>query len=227
MDMKRVGIQNTNTECDDIINRVILDYTNVEGYPLREGLIALQNGDIDVFCSTGNTKTVIIGATSCGLRNNDWKNLSIAVRLPNGKFLTDVGAKPNFNSWSDYRFALEQLLYSMDTSNIFPNIGLLNIGEESDKGGKVLIDTYSYLKNTFDEKFIGNVEGFELDTTKADIILTNGYTGNIVLKMLEKFWNVDWSGMGGAYLLGMNKPIIIGHGRSTENEIRNIIGKAL
>lgn len=222
---KIIGIQNTHTECDILINKIIKEYSNVKGYELNEGLISLQKGDIDVFCSTGNTKTVITTAVRNGLKSNDWRNLSIAVKLPNGKFLTDVGANPNFNDKYDYKNCLEQLL--LELYPVKDKIGLLNIGSERDKGGLLRTQTYNYLELVYKERFIGNVEGNELNTTQADIILTDGFTGNIVLKMMEEYGGWNWEDVGGAYLLGLTKPVIIGHGRSTEKSIRSMINKAL
>jgi glycerol-3-phosphate acyltransferase PlsX len=136
-----------------------------------------------------------------------------------------------------------------------PRIALLNNGEEEKKGNTLASQTYQVLKAS-DLNFVGNIEGQNLSKGMADVVVTDGFTGNIVLKTLEgvgeafiKLKNntpstssadtmqldagfgslvkrIDYRESGGACLLGLNGNVIISHGRSQSKAIRNAISMA-
>jgi glycerol-3-phosphate acyltransferase PlsX len=135
-----------------------------------------------------------------------------------------------------------------------PRIALLNNGEEEKKGNALTSATYHVLKAS-ELNFVGNIEGQNLSKGMADVVVTDGFTGNVVLKTLEgvgeaflKIKNnsqgstssdaqmdvgfgslvkrIDYRESGGACLLGLNGNVIISHGRSQAKAIRNAIGMA-
>jgi len=100
--------------------------------------------------------------------------------------LMDSGA--NVNVTADYlvQWALMGSIYMKNVFGIdTPEVGLLNNGAEEHKGTQIQIDTYAKLKTEKDVKFIGNVEGKELPQNKCDVLVTDGFTGNVTLKLIE------------------------------------------
>ena len=126
-----------------------------------------------------------------------------------------------------------------------PKVGLLNMGEEEHKGPAVLQEAYQLLKSA-PVNFMGNIEGRDLIASKADVVACSGYTGNVVLKLLEGFFEMhqemfgtidtpagkrfaemwDYRATGGALLLGLNGIGIIAHGRSDALAIEKAVDAA-
>ena len=118
-----------------------------------------------------------------------------------------------------------------------PKVGLLNIGEEKGKGNLLTQATYQLLEDNEDINFIGNVEGRDLFTEKADIIVCDGFTGNVVLKLAESFYSLikkknfsdpyfdrfNYEIYGGTPVLGVDGNVLIGHGISNEYAVKNMI----
>jgi len=118
-----------------------------------------------------------------------------------------------------------------------PKVGLLNIGEEDIKGNLLCQSAFQLMKDTRDFHFIGNIEGRDLFGDKADVVVCDGYTGNIVLKALEEIYYIlkkrslvddyferfNYENFGGTPILGINAPVIVGHGISNERAIKNMI----
>src|SRR6202012_56016 len=122
-----------------------------------------------------------------------------------------------------------------------PRVGLLNIGEEEGKGNILAQATYPLLKETQDINFIGNVEGRDVFLDKADVIVCEGFVGNVLLKMAESVHhifkndrhiedafldNFNYEIYGGTPILGINSPVIIGHGISHALAFKNMISVA-
>jgi glycerol-3-phosphate acyltransferase PlsX len=119
-----------------------------------------------------------------------------------------------------------------------PRVGLLSIGEEASKGNELTREAHQLLK-TAAVSFIGNVEARDVYSGKADVIVCDGFTGNIALKVSEGLVEVladflteefrrrvDYSEYGGAPLLGLAGVAIVGHGRSSAKAVRNGIALA-
>jgi glycerol-3-phosphate acyltransferase PlsX len=114
---------------------------------------------------------------------------------------------------------------------------LVNIGEEEEKGNALTISTYPLLKSNTKINFIGNAEGRDLFSDHADVYVCDGYTGNVVLKLAESFYVVtlkkgfkddffdrfNYEQYGGSPILGVNAPVLIGHGISTPTAIKNMV----
>ncbi len=135
-----------------------------------------------------------------------------------------------------------------------PRVGLLNVGEEKGKGTDLLKEAHELLAASGLE-FVGNVEGGDIFRGVCDIVVTDGFTGNVILKLLEQFASfltqkilgelkksgvqldgralgnleqvIDYASYGGALLLGVNGVVIIGHGRSDERAVANAIAQAV
>ena len=119
-------------------------------------------------------------------------------------------------------------------------MALLNIGEEEGKGNLLAQATYPLLKENKHINFVGNVEGRDPFIDKADVVVCDGFTGNIVLKMAESIFEItqrkeihhdyldrfNFENVGGTAVLGVSKPVIIGHGISKAKAFKNMIGLA-
>ena len=118
-----------------------------------------------------------------------------------------------------------------------PRVGLLNIGEEEGKGNLLAQGTYPLLKENTQINFIGNIEGRDVFLDKADVMVCDGFTGNIILKMAESLFGItqrqgiesdyfdrfNFERYGGTPILGISKPVIIGHGISKADAFKNMI----
>ena len=220
---------------------------------------AVRAGAAGAVVSMGNTGAVV-GASTLGLGTLEGvRRPGIAVTMElTGQPVTilDMGAniapKPeHLVQYGQMGAVLTQSCVKDGPEN--PRIGLLNIGSEEGKGTTLLKEAHPLLARA-PINFVGNVEGSDIFRNAADVVVTDGFTGNVVLKLLEGFsgfmlglvlkelasHNVDW-GMetlgnvrkqidyaeyGGAMLLGVNGVVVIGHGRSDDAAVSNAIGLA-
>lgn len=155
------------------------------------GLQALSRGDADAFVSAGNTGAVLSTATVMLGRINGVSRPTIGSFFPTQNdypsLVLDVGAniecKPRFL----YEFAVMGSIYANHLQGLEkPRVALLNIGEEKSKGSRTIQKTYQALENS-SLNFIGNVEGRDILAGRADVIVCDGFIGNIVLKFAESF----------------------------------------
>ena len=151
--------------------------------------------------------------------------------------MLDVGANADCKPEYLPQFGVLGSLYAthiMQLEN--PKVALINIGEEDEKGNLLSMAAFPLMKNsTFN--FVGNVEGRDLFNDKADVIVCDGFTGNIMLKMAESFYiltlkkglkdeffdRFNYEQYGGSPILGVNAPVIIGHGISSPIAVKNMI----
>lgn len=152
------------------------------------GLKLVKRGEADAFVSAGNTGAIMAGAIMYIGRVRGIERPSIAALMPlSGKLtvLLDIGAnadaRPSYMlQWAQMAVAYMERVWKRDN----PTVALLNIGEEEGKGNTLAQETYDLLKAS-SLNFIGNVEGRELPFGVADIIVTDGFTGNVVVKTME------------------------------------------
>jgi glycerol-3-phosphate acyltransferase PlsX len=150
----------------------------------------LKNREVDVAFSAGNTALFVsISIGELGLIEGIDRP-AICVHLPNLKDKTtlflDVGANVSPKAINLYQYAIMGSLYSENVLGIEnPKVGLLNIGEEPGKGDELRQIVYKELAENKPVNFTGNIEGHEIFTGKADVIVTDGFSGNIVLKVSE------------------------------------------
>lgn len=206
------------------------------------GFKLLKSGEIDGFASAGNTGAMLVGSI---YSINPIPGIirpcitSILPRL-DGKFnlILDVGANADCKPDVLYQFAHVGSLYAEHVFNVTnPKIGLLNIGEEEQKGSLLTQATYKLMNNSQDFNFVGNIEARDIFGDIADVVVCDGFTGNVVLKLAEGiysqmkrrkiedeyFESFNYENYGGTPVLGVNGNVIIGHGISNKEAIKNMI----
>lgn len=210
------------------------------------GFHMLATGKIDAFISAGNTGAMLVGAMFSIKPIEGVQRPTIATVVPkiNGAtgVIADVGLNADCKPENLNQFAILASLYAQYILGISqPKTGLLNVGEEEGKGNLLAQATYPLLKENAAIHFIGNVEGRDLFNDKADVIICDGFTGNILLKMAESLYDVaaqrgykedayfsrfHYENYGGTPVLGVAKPVVIGHGISNAKAFRNMIDVA-
>ena len=206
------------------------------------GFHLLAGSKIDAFISAGNTGAMMVGALYSIKAITGVSRPAIGAYIPgdNGKLalMVDVGLNADCKPENLSQFALLGVLFSKYIlNNDNPRVALLNVGEEEGKGNILCQAAYTLLKENDRINFIGNVEGRDLLKDKADIYVCDGYTGNILLKFAESIYDIvqqrkiddeyfnrfNFEMYGGVPVLGVNKPVIIGHGISTAGAFNNMI----
>ena len=206
------------------------------------GYQLLSSQKIDAFASAGNTGAMMVGAMYTVKSIPGILRPGIAVAAPrvDGKIniLIDVGLNPDCKPDVLYQYGLLGSLYAEFVHNVpNPRVALLNIGSEAEKGDTLTKSTYPLMAASKDYNFIGNVEGNEIFHDKADVIVCDGFVGNVILKAAEGFKQIlenrgiyddffeafNPDNYGGTPVLGINSNVIIGHGASNSFAIKNMI----
>ncbi len=153
------------------------------------GLRAVAEGKADAFASAGNSGALTVGTTMIVKRIRGIKRVTFAPVMPkyDGFFmLADVGANVDARPNMLLQFAMMASIYMREVMGIEnPRVGLANIGTEAHKGDELRIEAYKLLSESAAVNFIGNVEPRDMPYDGADIIVTDGFTGNIMLKLFE------------------------------------------
>lgn len=210
------------------------------------GFHTLATGKTDAFISAGNTGAMLVGASYSIKPIEGVLRPTIATLIPkeNGKtgVLLDVGLNADCKAEQLNQFAVLGSLYAQHIVGIEqPKVGLVNVGEEEGKGNKLAQATYPLLKENTAIKFIGNIEGRDLFNDKADVMVCDGFTGNVLLKMAESIYDItqrqqiknayfdrfNFENYGGTPVLGVSKPVIIGHGISHAKAFANMLHLAV
>lgn len=206
------------------------------------GFKLLKEGTIDAFGSVGNTGAMLVGAmyTVRAIPGVIRPGITTVIPKENGEvgLLLDVGTNADCKPDVLFQFAI---LGSLLAKHVYgmsdPKVGLLNIGEEEEKGNLVTQSAYQLMNGATEFNFIGNVEGRDLFNEKADVIVCDGFTGNVVLKEIEAFYTLikkrgiddeyfnrlNYENYGGTPILGVNSNVIIGHGISSPLAIKNML----
>ncbi len=206
------------------------------------GFNFLKEGKINAFSSAGNTGAMMVGAmfsVNCipGIQRPCITGILPKLDGSIGVIL-DVGTNPDCKPEVLYQYAMLGSIYFEHVhkkSN--PKVGLLSIGEEPEKGNINTLATHKLMKDSKDFNFIGNVEGRDFFSDKADVIVADGFTGNVVLKQAEStyyllkkrgikdeyFDRFNYELYGGTPILGINGTVMIGHGISNALAIKNMI----
>jgi phosphate acyltransferase len=145
---------------------------------------------VDAVVSAGNTGAVVAAGMRTRLYLKGVKRPGIAVALPNLRgrsILMDVGANPAARPEHLYQYAIMGAIYARNMLSIEdPRIGLINIGSEDGKGNDLYRETHCYLQHSrLKDRYIGNVEGRGLYQGEADVLICEGFVGNVVLKVSE------------------------------------------
>ena len=205
------------------------------------GFHLLATGQMDAFISAGNTGAMLVGAhySLKPIEGIQRPTISTVIPRQNGKtgVLLDVGLNADCKPENLNQFAVLGSLYAEHILGITqPRVGLLNIGEEEGKGNLLTQAAYPLLKENTHIHFIGNIEGRDLLLDKADVMVCEGFTGNVILKLAESLFDItrqqqikndyfdrfDFEYYGGTPILGVTKPVIIGHDISTGKSFLDI-----
>ncbi len=209
------------------------------------GFHLLATGKADAFISAGNTGAMMVGALFSIKAIEGVLRPTIGAYMPreNGKLglLVDVGLNADCKPENLNQFAVLGSLYAEHILKIEnPKVGLVNLGEEEGKGNLLAQATYPLLKENTHIHFAGNIEGRDILMDKADVMVCEGFTGNVVLKMAESIYDItqrrnikdehfdrfNFEMYGGVPVLGVAKPVIIGHGISHATAFKNMINIA-
>ncbi|MBO9683313.1 MAG: phosphate acyltransferase PlsX [Flavisolibacter sp.] len=209
------------------------------------GFHLLATGKTDAFISAGNTGAMLVGSLYALKPIEGVLRPTISTIIPkeNGGtgLLLDVGLNSDCKPEQLNQFAIMGSVYAQNILGIEnPRVALLNIGEEEGKGNLLAQATYPLLKENKHINFVGNVEGRDLLLDNADVMVCDGFTGNVILKLAESLFEVthkkqihheyferfNFENYGGTPVLGISKPVIIGHGISKGKAFKNMIALA-
>ncbi len=217
-------------------------FTNKPESSIGIGFRMMAEKQLDAFASAGNSGAMLVGSiyTVNNVQGVIRPATSAIFPKVNGGYtvLLDVGTNPDAKPDVLYQFAILGSIYAEHMYGIDkPRVALLNIGEEETKGNVQSQSTYQLMKDTNDFNFIGNVEGRDLLNDKADVIVCDGFSGNVVLKQMEAMYHLlvkrgltddyidrfNYENYGGTPILGINSPVVIGHGISNDVAIKNMV----
>ena len=206
------------------------------------GFSMLKEGQIDAFASAGNTGGMLVGAMFSVKTIPGVMRPAMTTIVPKQQgglgILLDVGANADCKAEALVQFGVLGSLFARSVYHIEnPKVALMNIGEEEEKGNLLCQATYPLMKENKLFNFIGNVEGRDLFNNSADVYVCDGFTGNVILKMAESFYIItrkkglkdeffdrfNYEQYGGSPILGVNAPVVVGHGISSPEAIKNMI----
>ena len=202
----------------------------------------LEAGEIDSFASAGNTGAMFFGCMMTVKTVPGLLRPCIVSPLPqeNGEtaVIVDAGANVDCKPEILDQFGILGSVFMQSVHNIEkPRVALLNVGEEKSKGNLLAKAAHPILSENNKLNFVGNMESNQLFTDFTDVMVCDGFTGNIVLKQAEamywmmkrmghesKFFDeLNYENHGGCPILGSKKPIMIGHGVSNAVTMKNLI----
>jgi phosphate acyltransferase len=218
-------------------------YTKMPDASIFLGQKMLKRKELDGFCSAGNTGAMLVGAMQIITPIPGIIRPAIAAVIPNlegpDAVILDVGLNPDARPDVLYQYGLLGSLFARLVNGIDdPRVALLNIGAEEEKGNLVTRSTYQLMQENEEYHFIGNMEANALFLkSETDVLVTDGFVGNIVLKEAEAFYRLisatnvcngyfemfNFENFGGSPVLGVQAPLVIGHGISNDKAIKNMI----
>jgi glycerol-3-phosphate acyltransferase PlsX len=210
------------------------------------GFGMLKGGLIDGFASAGNTGAVLVGASYTVNVIPGVFRPALITLIPGldgrSSVLLDVGINPDCKPDVLLQYGILGTVYAKHVLGIEnPVVGLLNIGSEESKGSSAVKSAYELLRESPQVSFRGNIEGHDLFTAEmTDVIVCDGFVGNVVLKMAEKFYviaktrgisdaffdRLNFEVVGGTPVVGINENVVVGHGISNRKAIMNMILRA-
>lgn len=206
------------------------------------GFKYLKENQINAFASGGNTGAMLVGAmfTVKAVPGVIRPCITGIVPKENGGYgiILDVGTNADCKPDVLYQFGILGSICAKEIYKIHnPKVGLLNIGEEPEKGNLVSQAAHNLMKDSKDFNFVGNIEGNDIFTDKVDVIVCEGFVGNVVLKQAEAFYKMvkmrkyndeyfdkfNYELYGGTPILGVNSNVLISHGKSTPLAFKNVL----
>ena len=206
------------------------------------GFRYLKEGKIDSFASAGNTGAMLVGTMySVGVINGIMRPCLAALvpKVDGGvTLLTDVGVNPDAKPEMLVQFAVLGSVYAKTALGMQnPKVGLANIGEEEEKGNAQTQAAHALMKENKSFEFFGNAEPVEIFKNNVDVVVCDGFVGNMLMKHTEALARVfakrglvdeyvarfNYEIYGGLPLLGANSIVLIGHGISNAKAIKSMI----
>ena len=206
------------------------------------GFRYLKEGKIDSFASAGNTGAMLVGTMySVGVINGIMRPCLAALvpKVDGGvTLLTDVGVNPDAKPEMLVQFAILGSVYAKTALGMEnPKVGLANIGEEEEKGNAQTQAAHALMKENKSFEFFGNAEPVEIFKNNVDVVVCDGFVGNMLMKHTEALARVfakrglvdeyvarfNYEIYGGLPLLGANSIVLIGHGISNAKAIKSMI----
>jgi glycerol-3-phosphate acyltransferase PlsX len=206
------------------------------------GYKLLKEGNIDAFSSAGNTGAMLVGAMFSVKSIPGVLRPALTAIVPKLKgglgILLDVGANADCKPDMLLQFGLLGSLFAEAVYGIAsPKVALMNIGEEEEKGNLLSLAAYPLMKDSSQYNFVGNVEGRDLFGDAADVFVCDGFTGNVIVKLAESYYVItrkkgfndeffnrfNYEQYGGSPILGINAPVVVGHGISSPEAIKNMV----
>lgn len=197
------------------------------------GFMDLAQGGISAFLSAGNTGAMLVGSIQIlkPINGVDRPSLLTTVSKPSRQpgIVLDVGANADNKPEHLQQFGLLGSIYAESILNIQnPRVGLVNIGEEDEKGSILSRAANKLLRETDQINFVGNIEGRDIFTDDHDVLVCDGFTGNVMVKIIEGFYyqlvkrgvqddflnGLNFKNHGGGLVLGVKAPVVVGHGIS-------------
>lgn len=170
---------------------------------LAIGFKLLNDGEGDAFVSAGNTGAITVGATLLTKRIKGVKRPAIASVMPSAKkpfVLMDCGANAECRPEFLYQFGLLGSIYMQNVLKVSnPRVALANNGTEETKGTPVVKEAYALMKSA-PYNFVGNIEGRQIPFGDADVVVADGFTGNLILKMYEGVAKVLMNSIKAAFM---------------------------
>ncbi|MCX6253379.1 MAG: phosphate acyltransferase PlsX [Bacteroidia bacterium] len=203
----------------------------------------LKSNTLDGFCSAGNTGAMLVGASYTVNVIPGVLRPALATVLPcidnRDSVILDIGLNPDCKPDVLLQYGILGSIYAKYVLGINnPTVGLLNIGEEESKGTPAVKAAYELMKEYPGLNFVGNIEGNALfRETMTDVIVCDGFVGNVIIKQTEAFHHVyksrnlkdsyfdrlDFENIGGTPIVGINANVVIGHGISKRKAIMNMV----
>lgn len=210
------------------------------------GFNLLGSGKADAFISAGNTGAMLVGALFSIKTIEGVLRPTIGGYIPREDgslgLLLDVGLNADCKPENLNQFATLGSLFAKHILNVAnPKTALINLGEEEGKGNLLAQAAYPLLKENKHINFYGNIEGRDILMNTSDVMVCDGFTGNVALKLAESVYDIvkrrnifdehferfNFETYGGVPVLGVNKPVVIGHGISGVMAFKNMISIAI
>lgn len=179
-------------EADDVItmeDEATAVIKEKSGSSMAVGMKALVEGKGDAFVSAGNSGAMVVGSTMIVKRIKGVKRVSFSAVLPKDEgffMISDSGANTECRPEMINQFALMSSVYMDKVMNIkSPRVGLANVGTEDHKGGEFQHQCFALLKENQKVNFIGNIEARDIPFDAADVVVCDGFTGNVIVKLYE------------------------------------------
>lgn len=229
-------------EVIDMHDKPIKAFASKTDSSLAVGFRHLKDGRIDSFASAGSTGAMLVGTMYSVGPMEGIIRPCLAALVPKEEggvtVLVDVGVNPDAKPEVLEQFGLLGSMYAKCALGITePRVALVNIGEEEEKGNAQTHAAFSLMKANKQYNFVGNAEPIEIFKSNVDVMVCDGFVGNLLMKNIEAFARVivkrklfdeyiarfNYEIYGGLPLLGANGVVIIGHGISNEKAIKSMV----